>query len=196
MWRLKDTTEVKRRVQCLAHSQALSIFVSLLLMFQYIVPSFSYYILQSTLKKKKTYWSIVALHWCVSFYCTAKWINSKFTCLTFWGFFFRFRSPQSIEYSSLCYTVNSRELSILNMCVCVSQSCPTLCNPMDCSHLMHSSVYTSILISQIIPSLPLTLILAFLDYLLCPAFFLSISVPCTLTHVQGYSFPPYSGHLA
>ena len=40
---------------------------------------------------------------------------------------------QSIEYSSLCYTIGLCWLCILYMKVNVAQSCPTLCDPVDCS---------------------------------------------------------------
>ena len=42
---------------------------------------------------------------------------------------FLFRSPQSIEQNSLCYTVGPHSVQFSS----VVQSCPTLCNPMDCS---------------------------------------------------------------
>ena len=174
MWRLNETAEVKRQVQCLAHSQALPIFVGLLLIFQYTVPSFSYCMLQSALKKA-TDGSVAALHFCPSFHGSAKQINAMFPRITSFGGFSSHLSHhralsrvpcaiQSILMSYLFYT-----------CVCVWVSPVRRCNPVDCSHLTHSSVYTSILISQLIPSLLLTPILAFMDYLLCPAFFLSIS---------------------
>ena len=45
---------------------------------------------------------------------------------------FRFRLLQDTEYRSLCYPVNPCCFSVLCMCL-VAQSCPTLCDPMDCS---------------------------------------------------------------
>ena len=52
------------------------------------------------------HWSIVALQCCVSFYCIAKWISC--TCTYILSLIsFPFRSPQSIEQSSPCYTVGS-----------------------------------------------------------------------------------------
>ena len=52
------------------------------------------------------------------------------------------RSLQNTELSSLCYTTDSQQLSVLHIVVCVNtlvqfssvaQSCLTLCNPMNCS---------------------------------------------------------------
>ena len=54
-----------------------------------------------------------------------------YTSSLFW-MSFPFRSPQSTEQSSLRYTVGSYQLSVLCSCCSVTQSCPTLCNPMDC----------------------------------------------------------------
>ena len=46
---------------------------------------------------------------------------------------FHYRLLQNTEYSSVCYTVGSYCLSILYCCCSVDESCPTLCNLMDCS---------------------------------------------------------------
>ena len=46
--------------------------------------------------------------------------------------FFHFRLSQDTEYRSLCYAVNPCCFFVLCMCL-VTQSCPTLCDPMDCS---------------------------------------------------------------
>ena len=52
------------------------------------------------------YWTIDALHCCVNFYCTAKWISHMFTYPSFLDSF-PFRSPQNIEKTSLCDRVGS-----------------------------------------------------------------------------------------
>ena len=61
---------------------------------------------------------------CVSFHCTAKWIHCTCTYFPLFQISFPFRSPQSTEYSSLSYIVWG--------CL-ITQSYPTLCNPVDCS---------------------------------------------------------------
>ena len=45
---------------------------------------------------------------------------------------FHFRLLQDTKYRSLCYPVNPCCFSVLCLCL-VAQSCPTLCDPMDCS---------------------------------------------------------------
>ena len=65
-------------------------------------------------------WGIIALQcvlvsasqYCVSFYCTAKWISYTYTYILLFWISFPFRSPHSTQ-SSLCYTVGSHQLSIL-----------------------------------------------------------------------------------
>ena len=50
---------------------------------------------------------------------------------TIFSSYFPYRLSQNIEYSSLCYAVNSCPYLFY---VCMSaKSCPTLCHPLDCS---------------------------------------------------------------
>ena len=57
---------------------------------------------------KSFYWSTVALKYCITFYCTVKWISYMCTYSpSFFGFPFHYRSPQSTEKSSLCYIIGS-----------------------------------------------------------------------------------------
>ena len=91
------------------------------------------------LRLKTFYWSTVDLQCCVNFCCTAKWLS--YTYISFFIFFsiiffsvihihvsilfqilFPFRLLQSIEQSSLFYTVGPCWLSILNIPVCTCQS--------------------------------------------------------------------------
>ena len=50
------------------------------------------------------YWSMVDLQCCVTFYCTAKWLNYTYTYIHSFLDSFPIWSLQSIEYSSLCCT--------------------------------------------------------------------------------------------
>ena len=74
----------------------------------------------SSFFKINLYWGIVDLQCCVSFSCRAQWIS--YTLHIFIPF--PYRSLQSIETSSLCCIVQFSS---------VAQSCPTLCDPMNCS---------------------------------------------------------------
>ena len=65
------------------------------------------------------YWHIVALQYCVSFYCTTKWISHTYTSIPS----LLNLSIQASALSSLCCVQLSS----------VAQSCLTLCDPMDCS---------------------------------------------------------------
>ena len=87
--------------------------------------------------KHNFYWSIVDLQCCISFRYTTK--NPFIHISTVFQILFPYRPLQSIEQNFLCYTVGPCQLSVLYIVVCicqfssVAQSCPTLCNPMDCS---------------------------------------------------------------
>ena len=61
-------------------------------------------------------WSIVDVQCCVSFRCTAKWFSYIYIHIFLFQILFHYRLLQDIEYSSLCYTVEPRCLSILYMC--------------------------------------------------------------------------------
>ena len=63
-------------------------------------------------------WSIVNLQCFTSFCCTAKWPRHKHIYITFLIIFYHLLS-QDISYSSLCYTVVSHCLAILNAIVCI-----------------------------------------------------------------------------
>ena len=74
------------------------------------------------------YWSLVALQYCVSFSCIIKWILMHITYIIrihtsplFW-ISPQSRSLRSPESSSVCYTANSHQLSILYivviLCMC------------------------------------------------------------------------------
>ena len=61
---------------------------------------------------------------CVNFCCTAKWFSYTYTYHTYiFHILFLYNLLQDTEYS---YTVKETESE-------VAQSCPTLCDPMDCS---------------------------------------------------------------
>ena len=85
------------------------------------------------------YWHIVALQFCVSFYCREKWIHHihvhvyiyMYMYPLFFQIFFPFKSPQSAEQSSMCSTVGSHWWPTLHTVSIVylrqSQS-PNLCH--------------------------------------------------------------------
>ena len=73
------------------------------------------------------FWSRIALQRCISFWCTAKWISYIQTCISSSLVSCPFRSPQSIEQSSLCHIVGSHSAQFSS----VTQSCLTLCDPMN-----------------------------------------------------------------
>ena len=77
-------------------------------------------------------WSLVALQCCASFYCTAKWINYRFTYIPSFWISFPFRLPQEhwVEFPAL---YNGFSLVI---------------------YFIHCSVYMTIPISQYIPPPP------------------------------------------
>ena len=68
------------------------------------------------------YWSIVDLQCCVSFRCTT--VNQLYIYIypLFFQILFPYRSLQSIEQSSLCYTVGPYLLSVSFIVVCICQS--------------------------------------------------------------------------
>ena len=70
---------------------------------------------------KNFYWSRVDLQCCVNSCCTAKRII-HIHISTLFQILFPYRSLQSIEQSSLCYTVGPHQLSILYIVVCICQS--------------------------------------------------------------------------
>ena len=74
-------------------------------------------------------WIILDLQYCVNFRSTSKGFRYIYI---YFQIIFRFRLLQDTEYRSLCYPVNPCCFSVLCMCL-VAQSCPTLCDPMDCS---------------------------------------------------------------
>ena len=80
-----------------------------------------------------SYWNIVDLLCCISFRCRAKWFSCMYIIYIIYIFFFSlfsYRLLQSIEYSSLHYTVGLCWLSILYtvVCICYSQT-PNLSLP-------------------------------------------------------------------
>ena len=74
-------------------------------------------------------WVILDLQYCVNFRSTSKGFSYIYI---YFQIFFHFRLSQDTEYRSLCYAVNPCCFFVLCMCL-VAQSCPTLCDPMDCS---------------------------------------------------------------
>ena len=68
---------------------------------------------------------IFALQCCVSFCCRAKWTSRACTFTPLFWTSFSFRSSQSTDQTSLCYTACSRELSVSHM-VSVVCMCPSL----------------------------------------------------------------------
>ena len=67
---------------------------------------------------------MVDLQCCVSFRGTANWFSYTYTCIYSFQILFPYRSLQSIEQSSLCYTVGPCGLPILYIVVCIRQSQP------------------------------------------------------------------------
>ena len=90
------------------------------------------------------YWSIVALQYCVGFHCTAKWISS---CCSV-----------TLSSLTLCHPVGCSAPGLLPTEVTKERwvESPELCSRLPLGiHSVHSSVYTSVPISQFIPpSLP------------------------------------------
>ena len=96
-------------------------------------------------------WKIGALQCCVSFCCAAKWISYTYACIpSSLGFL-----PIEVttehwvalpvlysRFSLVIYSLHVHARTCICVCVCVlvAQSCPTLCDPMDCS-LLGSSVH-------------------------------------------------------
>ena len=78
------------------------------------------------------YWRIVALHCCVSFYCTAKWISHMYTYIPSFWISFPFRSPQSwvefpmvySRFSLVIYFIHS--ISDVYMSIPISQLIPPI----------------------------------------------------------------------
>ena len=62
------------------------------------------------------YWSIVDLHYCVNFCCTAKWLSYTHIYILFY-ILFHYGLSQDIEYSSLCYTGGPCCLAILYVAI-------------------------------------------------------------------------------
>ena len=96
--------------------------------------------------KNVFYESIVSLLICVNFCCIAKWLSYAYIYILFHTVF-HYGLSQDTKYSSLCNTVGPCCLSILYMSewVQVTQSCPTLCNPMD--YTVHGILQARILVS-------------------------------------------------
>ena len=57
-------------------------------------------------------WSLIYLHCCISFWCTANWFSYTYVNI-FFHILFHYGLLQDIEYSSLCQTVETCYLSIL-----------------------------------------------------------------------------------
>ena len=85
--------------------------------------------------KKKFYWSIVDLKYCVRFCCAAKWISYMY--INIHSFKNYFPTKVITEYWDEVPVLYSRSLLIiciiLYMRTLCAQSCPTLYDPMDCS---------------------------------------------------------------
>ena len=100
------------------------------------------------------------LQCCVSFCCTAKWFSYVYTYTPRFWISFPFKSPQSIEQSSLTYTVCSHQLSILYTAsvvyVCQSQSPNSSHRPLSplVDHMFVLYVSVSIFALGIRPSIP------------------------------------------
>ena len=89
-------------------------------------------------------WKIGALQCCVSFCCAAKWISYTYACIpSSLGFhpievttehWVAFPVLYS-RFSLVIYSLHVHACTYICVCVCVlvAQSCPTLCDPMDCS---------------------------------------------------------------
>ena len=118
------------------------------------------------------YWSIIALQWCVSFFCITKWISYTYTyipisppsCISLPpSLSHPSRWSQNTELISLCYAAASHRLAILYLAVYV---CP--CHFLTSSqltlpppHVLKSILY----ICVFIPVLPLSSSEPFFKYI-------------------------------